>query len=79
MLIAGLVFLKKGQILPGALWACKICTTVLFLSLILMVLMPDLSENIVNIITVIDAGFMVYALFSYVLAYYGKNKKLEDV
>ena len=79
MLVAGLLFLKKGQILPGALFAGKICTTVLFLSLILMVLMPALNENIVNIIAIVDAGFMVYALISYVLAYYGKNKKLEDV
>ena len=79
MLVAGLVFLKKGQILPGALLAGKICTTVLFLSLILLVLMPGLSENVVNIIAVVDALFMVYALVSYVLAYYGKNKKLENM
>lgn len=79
MLVAGLLNLKEGRILPGALLPGKICTTVLFVSLILMVLMPGMNETAVNIIAVIDAGFMVYALVSYVLAYYGKNRKLEDV
>lgn len=33
-LIAGAVHLKKGKMLPGALMAGKVCTTVLFISLI---------------------------------------------
>ena len=79
MLIAGLLNLKEGRILPGALMAGKICTTVLFASLILLVLMPGLSETTVSIIACVDAAFMLYALVSYVLAYYGKNKKLEKM
>lgn len=79
MLVALLLSIKKRQVLPGALLPGKICTTVLFLSLILLVLMPGLNETFVNIIAVIDAGVMVYALVGYVLAYYGKHKKLEDM
>ena len=79
MLVALLLSIKTRQVLPSALLPGKICTTVLFLSLILLVLMPGLNETFVNIIAVIDAGVMVYALVGYVLAYYGKHKKLEDM
>lgn len=78
-LIAGLVNLKKGRILPGALLPGKICTTVLFASLILLVLLPGLSEQVVDIIAVIDAAFMLFAFGSYILAYFGKKQKLEDM
>lgn len=78
-LIAGLVNLKHGRMLPGALMAGKICTTVLFVSLIVMVLLPGLSEQIINIITIVDAGFMIVSLISYILAYFGKDKKVQDV
>lgn len=78
-LIAGLVNLKHGRMLPGALMAGKICTTVLFVSLIVMVLLPGLSEQLINIITIVDAGFMIVSLISYILAYFGKDKKVQDV
>lgn len=77
--IAGLVNLQRGKMLPGALMAGKICTTVLFISLILLVLMPDLSETVVDTVALIDAVFLLYSFISYIFAYFGKNQKLEDM
>ena len=69
---------RRGKVLPGSLLAGKLCTTVLFVSLILLVLLPNLDVQIVNSIAVIDVAFLSYAFISYALAFFGKNTKLQD-
>jgi len=78
-LVVAITHYRKGKMLPGALMAGKICTTVLFISLILLVLMPGLSEPIVNTIALLDAGFLLYAFVRYVAAYFGANPKTENI
>ena len=78
-LIAGIVALRNGKMLPGALLPGKICTTVLFVSLILLVLFPGLPHTAVTAVAVVDAVFMMVSFVSYILAYFGKNSKLEDL
>ena len=78
-LIAMILNLRKGKALNGALMSGKVCTTVLFISLIIMVLMPGLSEQITDLITGICLIFMLIAFVDYIRAYYGKNKKLHDM
>ena len=77
--IAGLIHLQRGKILPGALMAGKICTTVLFVSLILLVLLPDLGTDVVQAIAWIDTAFLLYSFIHYIFAYYGQNAKLRDM
>ena len=77
--IVGLIHLRKGQMLPGALMAGKICTTVLFVSLTLLVLMPNIRPGIVNAIALIDTVCLIYSFIMYTLAYFGKNTKLQDI
>lgn len=77
--IAGLIHLRKGQMLPGALMPGKICTTVLFISLILLVLMPNLKASIVNAIALVDTCFLSWSFVAYILAYFGKNRIIEDL
>ena len=77
-LIAMAVNLKRGKALEGALLSGKICTTVLFLSLITLVLLPFLSARIVSVIAIIDTCFLTNAFLSYILAYFGKHKKIQD-
>lgn len=79
LIAGGFNLLKKGKMLSGALLAGKICTTVLFVSLILMVMIPAMSEQTVLIITIVDATFMIISFISYILAYFGKNKKIQDI
>ena len=77
--IVGLINLRRGKMLPGALMAGKICTTILFISLILLVLLPNLSETVVNSIAVLDAAFLIYSFISYIFAYFGKHTKVQDM
>lgn len=68
-----------GKGLNGALMSGKISTTVLFVSLTLMVLMPGLSEAATDFITTVCLVFLVYAFGDYARAYFGKNKKIYDL
>lgn len=77
--IMGLINLRKGKMLPGALLAGKVCTTSLFLSLIVLVLLPDLRPEIVNTIALMDTAFLSYSFVTYVFAYFGKNVKVQDM
>lgn len=78
-LIAGSVNLRRGKMLKGALLSGKICTTVLFVSLILMVLMPELSDTAICIITAVDAIIMIVAFVDYATAYKSRENKFQSI
>lgn len=76
--IAGLVTLHRGRMLTGALITGKVCTTVLFVSLTILVLFPSISQTVVNIITVIDSIFMFIAFADYIRVYFGHGSQIQD-
>ena len=78
-LVAALINLHRGKMLSGALMAGKICTTVLCISLIAMVLFPELPMGVVDGIALVDSAFLSLAFVSYILAFFGKHAKVEDV
>ncbi len=78
-LIAMCVFYRKGKMLSGALMSGKICTTVLFLSLIIMVLMPNIRESSVLVITIIDGIFLLIAFADYVRTYAKQTSMIKDI
>ena len=78
-LIAGGISLRKGRMLKGALISGKVCTTILFVSLILMVMLPNLSLKTVTIFTIVDAVFMLIAFAEYVFAYFCKDSVFQPI
>jgi len=78
-LIAGGIRLRKGRMLKGALLSGKICTTVLFLSLIIMVLLPGLDNKYVYGIAVVDTIVMLFAFGDYILAYFKNDSKFQSI
>ena len=78
-LIAGLINLRKGKMLKGALISGKISTTILFLSLIYMVMNPNLSDNTVSMIAIIDAIFLLIAFADYASAYHTRESKFQSI
>lgn len=78
-LIAGFLALRKGKMLTGALLAGKICTTVLFVSLIVMVLMPNLDQKIIYAITAVDCLSMLISFISYAVTYFTHSPKLQNL
>ncbi len=78
-LIAALFQFRRGKMLPGALLVGKVCTTVLFVSLMLLVLLPEIPPIWVNFIAMVDSFFLVVTFIGYMLAFFGKHAKVEDV
>lgn len=78
-LIAMLVNLRKGKALNGALMAGKVCTSVLFMSLLVLVIFPMLNPLTVHIIAAIDTFFLIVSFVSYIFAYFGKNTLIQDI
>lgn len=78
-LIAGLLTLRKGRMLTGALLTGKVCTTVLFISLIVMVLFPNIGINAIRIITAVDCVFMLISFVDYARTYFTNGPKIQDL
>lgn len=78
-LVAMIIAYLNRKMLPGALLIGKVCTTVLFVSLIALVLLPEAPGAIVDLIALIDACFLGVSFACYIFAYYGKNKKVQDM
>ena len=78
-LIAGSINLKKGRMLKGALISGKICTAVLFVSLIFMIMVPNLQDATVNLIAAVDAVFMLVSLGNYLFTYFSRENKFQDL
>ena len=76
---AGLVTFRKGRMLTGALITGKICTAVLFVSLTVMILLPNITSQAVNIITIVDGIFMLIAFADYIRAYFGHGDQIQDL
>ena len=78
-LVAGFLTLRKGRMLTGALLTGKICTTVLFLSLIILVLFPEIGGTAVTAITVIDCIFMLLSFIAYVRTYISQSPMIQNL
>jgi cardiolipin synthase len=75
----GIAFLTKGQMLDGALPEGKLCTVVLFISLIGMVLFPGLNQAVVDAIAAANSFFLAVSFLSYGRAYFGRIARVQDL
>ena len=78
-LVAGGIILRKGKVLKGALLSGKICTTVLFVSLIVLVMLPNLGKEVVDIIAIVDGIFLLIAFADYATAYFFRDSAFQSV
>lgn len=79
LIAGGCRLLRKGMMLKGALLSGKISTTVLFISLIVMVLFHNLPETVANIIIIVDAVFLSIAFVDYLITYIARSTKFQPV
>lgn len=70
---------RQGKALPGAILPGKICTTVLFTSYTIMVLIPDLDLRIVYLLAAADFICLAIAYVAYIFAFLGKHSKVQDL
>lgn len=77
--VAGFLILRKGKILKGALIAGKVSTTVLFISLIVLVLIPNIGKTAVYIIAGVDILFLLISFVSYIRLYYTNSPMIQSI
>ena len=77
--VAGLLILRKGQILKGALIAGKISTAVLFVSLIVLVLIHDISDIAMYMILGVDIVVLLISFISYIRLYYTRSPMIQSI
>ena len=78
-LVAAIMNFRKGKVLDGALMVGKVCTTVLFISLIVLVIFPDIPVEAVDAIAILDCSFLAVTFVDYIRAFFGKNAKVHDI
>lgn len=78
-LIAGGINLRKGKMLKGALLSGKICTTLLFVSLILMVMVPNLPIIVIHWIAAVDMAAMAVSFGNYLFTYFKRENKFQNL
>ena len=78
-LFAGILAAKHGYILKGALMSGKVCTTILFTSLVSMVMLPNMDITTVNIIAMVDGVFLMVAFADYFITYLGKKNRFQSI
>lgn len=78
-LTAGLHALRQGKILAGALPAGKLCTAVLFVSLIVLVLFPGITPAAVKTIALMDGLFLWLSFISYILVYWENHTGFREI
>ncbi len=76
---AALINYRKGKALDGAILAGKICTTVLFTSFTLLVVIPEMHPRLVEAFAWLDGICLLFAFIHYVFAFFGKHAKLHDI
>ncbi len=78
-LVAGFLILRQGKILSGALLSGKIATTVLFISLILMVMLPEMEDLWIHLLTALNCLCMLISFIGYARIYYTHSPMIQEL
>ena len=78
-LFASILAAKHGYVLKGALISGKVCTTILFISLVALVLFPNIHRSTVDLIAMIDGFFLMVAFADYFITYLGKKSRFQPL
>ena len=76
-LVAGILCLRQGRMLSGALPEGKVSTAVLFTTLILLVMFPTVSSATIRAFAAVDIFLLVIAMRSYILAFLGCYPRMQ--
>ena len=78
-LVAGILAAQRGYILKGALITGKVCTTVLFVSLVALILFPNISDIAISMIALVDTAFLLIAFADYFRTYAGNASHFQTL
>ncbi len=79
MFVMGCRLLKNGKMLDGALFAGKICTTVLFVSMVALVVFKDITIAGIYSVVGLCSVFMIISLVSYARCFFLPSHHIRDI
>lgn len=79
MAVLGLVFLKKGRKLKGAHWYGKVATTVFYLVMLALLIVPysKMPSPLSTVLILISGAFMVFSFIMYIRVYINMGKDIK--
>ena len=66
--IMGVILLKKGKMLNGAKWFGKVSTAVLYVVMFILILAPNIQEQIANMLIVLSGFLLLMSFILYIPA-----------
>ena len=79
LIAGGINLLKNRKMLKGAQLPGKLCTTVLFITLILMVMFPQMSETFLFALFSLDVVFLLMAFADYLITYCSRDNRFQSL
>ncbi|BFL46032.1 CDP-alcohol phosphatidyltransferase family protein [Lactonifactor longoviformis] len=73
--IMGILMLRKGKMLNGAMWFGKVCTAVLYLVMFLLILIPNIPMTGANILIGISGALMLLSFLLYIPVFSKMNRE----
>lgn len=74
MAIMGIIMLKKGKKLDGAMWFGKVCTAVLYMVMFILIFIPKLKITTSNLLIMICGAVMLMSFILYIPVFYKMYK-----
>lgn len=75
MAVMGIVFLRKGRMLDGAMWIGKVCTAALFVGMLTLFCFPELDITVVDTMLGGMMLLMLATLIQYIRVYCGMMRE----
>ena len=72
--VNGLILLKKGKKLDGAMWFGKLSTAVLYVVMFIFIAVPTLPELAANILMIVTGFFLALSFILYITVFSGIYK-----
>lgn len=69
MAVMGAYMLRKERQPDGAMWCGKVCTTVLYAAMFVLILLPDIGIMTANMLMLVCMVFLLYSFGSYAVFY----------
>lgn len=79
MTICGLLSIHKKCRLDGALWCGKVSTTVFYLCMVTLILLPTIQRSFANVLLLTTAAFLLYSFIIYMRTYHQMLKRSQTL
>lgn len=76
--IMGILFLRRGKMLNGAMWFGKVCAALIFAALLIFVTVTDMSDFFVNLFCGMCIVMMLFTMAMYVPVFMKMKRELTN-